>query len=71
LRILNSLYLWLAISGLIFLLWISRGDFSKLIKVFKILGSLFMKLLDLFFSLFNLKIERVKNFYDEAIENEI
>jgi len=65
-RILRSVYFWLVIAGLGLLLLLSKGGASKLAKIVKILATLFVRLLDLFFALFNLKIERVKNFVEAS-----
>jgi len=63
---LRSLYFWLAIGILGLLVWFTKGKPSKLIEIFKLLGSLFMKLLDLIFAVFNLKIERLTNFEETS-----
>lgn len=65
--ILKSIYFWLAIGIFALLIWLTKGSLSKITELFKLLGTLFMKLLDLIFALFNLKIERVVNF-EEASE---
>lgn len=61
-RILRSIYFWLAIGALGLLLLLRKGAASKALKIIKILGSLLMKLVDLFFALFNLKLERLTYF---------
>ena len=61
-RMIKSVYFWLIITGLGLLLLTRKGAASKALKIIKILGSLFLKLLDLIFALFNLKLERVMNF---------
>lgn len=66
-KILRSVYFWLAIGGLGLLLLLRKGAASKALKIFKILGSLLLKLLDLIFALFNLKLERL-NYFEEASE---
>lgn len=66
-KILGSRYFWFLIAGLIVLVLLTKDSFSKLTRLIKLLGILFQKLLDLFFALFNLKLERVMNF-EEASE---
>lgn len=61
-KVLGSAYLWLALGGLGLLLLLRKGAASKALKIIKILGSLLMKLVDLFFALFNLKLERLTYF---------
>lgn len=61
-KILRSVYFWLAIGGLGLLLLLRKGAATKALKLIKLLGSLFLKLLDLIFAVFNLKLERVMNF---------
>jgi len=66
LKILKSFYFWLAIGGLGLLFLLKKGAASKALKILKILGSLFMQLLDLIFALFNLKIERLTYFEEPS-----
>jgi len=67
LKILRSFCFWLVIGSLALLIWLTKGRISKLIAIFKVLGSLILRLLDLIFAVFNLKIERLQNF-QEAVE---
>ena len=64
--ILRSVYFWLAIGGLALLL-LSKGGASKALKIIKILGTLFRKLLDIFFALLNFKLEKIM-YFDEGKE---
>ena len=66
-KILGSRYFWLLIAGLSLLLLLTKGGISKLTKIIKILREALLKILDLIFALFNLKIERLQNF-QEATE---
>lgn len=61
-KILRSVYFWIALGGLAILLLLTKGGFSKLIKILKLLGTALLKILDIIFALFNLKLERVMNF---------
>jgi len=63
-KILRSRYFWFLIAGLTVLLLFTKDGFSKLIKVIKLLGTLFQKTLDLTFGLFNLKFNRITNFQE-------
>lgn len=65
--ILRSFYFWAAIAGLGLFFFTKKGAASKALKITKLLGTLFMKLLDLAFAVFNLKIERV-GFFEESKE---
>jgi len=67
-KILSSVYFWLAIGILGLLVWITKGKPSKLIEIFKLLGTLFQKLLDLVFAVFNLKIQRI-GLFEEEVKN--
>ena len=66
-KLLRSRYFWLLIAGLSLLLLLTKGGFSKLIKFYKILGEALLKILDIIFAVFNLKLERLTNF-QEATE---
>jgi len=66
-KILGSAYFWLAIAGLGLLFLLRKKTASKALKIIKLLGSLLLKLLDLFFALFNLKLERL-GFFEESKE---
>ena len=66
-KILGSVYFWLAIGGLGLLLFTRKGVASKALKIIKLLGSLFLKLLDMIFAVFNLKLERIM-YFDETKE---
>lgn len=66
-KILKSIYFWIVVGILGFIIWLTKGRLSKLIAIFKVLGSLVLKLLDLIFAVFNLKLERLTNF-EEASE---
>lgn len=61
-EILKSIYFWVVIGILGLLIWLTKGRPSKLIAIFKVLGDLLLKLLDLIFAVFNLKIERLEYF---------
>lgn len=41
--LLRSKYAWLSAAGVIFLLWILKGDVSKAVKLVKLLGDLAIK----------------------------
>lgn len=64
--ILRSVYFWAALGILTLIIWLIKGQPLKLIKIAKVLGALFMRLLDLFFALFNLKIERLTYFEEPS-----
>jgi len=66
-RLLKSFYFWIVVGILGLFILITKGKPSKLIAIFKVLGNFILKLLDLIFALFNLKIERLQNF-QEATE---
>lgn len=66
-KLFRSFYFWATIGGLALLVWFTKGRASKLIAIFKVLGSLILRLLDLVFAVFNLKIERL-TYFDEASE---
>ena len=67
LKLFRSFYFWASIGSLALLIWLTKGQPSKLIKIANVLGTLFMRLLDLFFALFNLKIERL-TYFEEISE---
>lgn len=66
-KIFGSRYFWLLIAGSSLLLLLTKDGFSKLTKIIKILGDALLKILDLIFALFNLKIERL-TYFEEASE---
>lgn len=63
-RILRSVYFWIVIAGLGLLIFTRKGATSKALKIISLLRTLFMKLLDLIFAVFNLKLERLTYFED-------
>jgi len=65
-KILSSKYFWFLIAGLSLLLLLTRGGFSKLTKFYKILGEALLKILDIIFAGFNLKLERFTNFEETS-----
>lgn len=49
--LLRSKFFWFSIGGLILLLWLTKFDFSKVIKIIKLLGKLGVNLVALFLHL--------------------
>ena len=66
LKILKSFYFWAAIGSPALLVWLTKGRPSKLIAISKVLGRLILKLLDLIFAVFKLKVERLTNFEETS-----
>ena len=49
---LRSKLFWLVVGGLVLLLWLVKFDFSKIVKIIKLLGKLGATLVVLFLNLF-------------------
>lgn len=65
-KILKSIYFWLAIGGLGLLLLLRKGAASKALKILKLLGSLFLRLLDMIFAVFNYRLEKLTYFEEPS-----
>jgi len=66
-RALRSVYFWAAIAGLGILLFTRKEAPTKALKLIKLLGSLLLKLLDLFFAVFNYRLTKIM-YFDESKE---
>jgi len=58
-RLLKSVYFWAVLGGLIFLFVLTKFNFSKVVKIIKLLGKLGVNLLALFLGLFGIKFRKI------------
>ena len=62
----RSIYPWIAVAVLALIVWMVKGNVSKMKEIFKLLAKLIMKIVDLFCELFNIQFIK----YFQEIEEE-
>lgn len=67
-RVLRSVYFWAVVCGLVLLLWLVKFDFSKFVKIIKLLGEMVSKLFTLVLYLFAFPFVKLFNEAEASVE---